>query len=192
MIKPSTKIYMGITGVALIGLGIVCLCYPGATVLSISWLIGLLTLISGVSTIFLWAGARSSRSQGGAILLSGILEVIFGLIFINHNLVLASVLPIVFAIWLLVEGISISIRSADYKAVGFRFWWVLCILGIGAAVLGFLCLREPLMVGGTTISIIAGISIILLGTIDLLALFGIKKFEKARWGWINDTGIDEQ
>ena len=48
MIKPSTKIYMGITGVALIGLGIVCLCYPGATVLSISWLIGLLTLISGV------------------------------------------------------------------------------------------------------------------------------------------------
>ena len=90
------------------------------------------------------------------------------------------------------EGISIAIRSADYKAVGFSFWWVLCILGIGAAVLGFLCLREPLMVGGTTISIIAGISIILLGTIDLLALFGIKKFEKARWGWINDTGIDEQ
>ena len=117
MIKPSTKIYMGITGVALIGLGIVCLCYPGATVLSISWLIGLLTLVSGVSTIFLWAGARSSRSQGGAILLSGILEVIFGLIFINHNLVLASVLPIVFAIWIIVEGISIAIRSADYKAV---------------------------------------------------------------------------
>ena len=186
MVKPSTKIYMGLTGVALIILGIVCLCNPGSTLLSISWLIGLFTLISGVFNFCTWIRSKSYLPQSGMVLLSSILEIILGITFMNHNLLLATMLPLLFGIWLLIEGISLAIRSFDYKAVGFRAWWLLTLLGALAAVGGYFAIVNPFRVGGTALSIIIGAGIIILGIIDILALCGLKKFEKKHFAWLDD------
>ena len=67
--------------------------------------------------------------------------------------------------------------SDDYMKYGFQYWWVLFILGIGAAVLGFFGLRNP-DVSAVTLSTLIGIAIIAVGVAYICALCGIKKFEK--------------
>lgn len=183
--KSSNKIYLGLTGTALIALGIICICNPGATLLSASTLIGLLTLLSGFTTLAAWSKVKFFLPTGN-LLLSAILQIVVGLIFLGNKLFVAAALPVVFACWLLFEGIILAIRSFDFKAVHFGGWWVLFLLGVCAACLGFFSLRSPFEVGAPALSYIIGIGIILLGVIDLIALFGIKKLEKRTFSWIDE------
>ena len=175
--NKGTKILMGITGAALIALGVLCICKPGATLLSASLLIGILTLASGISTIISWSSLKYILPTGN-LLLSGILEVVVGIIFLNHNMVLASILPVVFVIWLLVEGIGLAIRSFTFKNFGFRYWWVCLIVGIILAAGGIVGIMYPIDVAGPMLSYIIGAVIIVFGIVEFVALYGVTKLEQ--------------
>ena len=114
--KTSTKIWMGITGVLLVILGVICIIYPGATLLSTSTVLGILTLASGISTFISWTRIKYYLPTGN-MLLSSILQIILGIFFLNHKLLTASTLPIVFACWLFIEGIILSIRHLISKTL---------------------------------------------------------------------------
>lgn len=181
--KTSSKILMGVTGALLVALGIICICNPDATLLSASLLIGIFTLASGISTIVTWAKLKYFLPTGN-LLLSGILQVILGLIFLNHNMFLAATLPVIFACWLIAEGIILSIRAFDFKKVYFRSWWVILILGIATAVLGILALKDPYEFAGPALSYLIGSGIILLGVMEIIALCEINKIEKCGYRWL--------
>ena len=180
---------MGITGAAFIALSIFCFCRPGATVLSMALLIGIFTLISGAATFCNWIWIRSYFPQSGSVLLSSILQIAIGIIFLNYNMEIATALPYIFAFFLIIEGINIAIRSFDYKKIGFKVWWLALTFGILAAVLGVFSLRQPYLVGGSALSITFGIGLLLIGCFYIVALFGIGKFEKKLR---SNPWIDEQ
>ena len=140
---PSRKIYMGITGAAFAALGIICILKPMSTLVSLAWILGLLTLISGIATLLNWFNLKGYFPQSGSILLSSILQILLGLFFLRHDLAFATMLPIIFAVFLIIEGINLAIRSFDYKKIGFRLWWLNLSLGIIAAVLGFISISTP-------------------------------------------------
>ena len=98
-------------------------------------------------------------------------------------------LPIIFASWILIEGIILAVQSFDYKQLGFSAWWSVLLLGIAGAVLGFLGLKNP-DVAGTALSWIIGLGIISAGVAYLLALFGINRVKQFRANVKN--AIDEQ
>ena len=115
--------------------------------------------------------------NSGTRALSAILEIIVGIIFLANSLFLAVSLPTIFAMWILIESVVITIDSFDYKKVGFSYWWVILLLGICGIVLSILGLRNP-DVTAVTLSTLIGISIISVGCAYILALAGINKFEK--------------
>lgn len=174
---PSRKIYMGITGAALVALGIICISNPFSTVISLAWIIGILTLISGFATLLNWINLRSYFPQSGSILLSSILQIMIGILFLRHDLALAAIMPVIFAIFLIIEGANLAIRSFDYKKIGFKFWWINLVLGILSTILGFLSFSVP-GVGGTTLSLCVGIGLMIVGIVYFIALFAINRFEK--------------
>ena len=174
---PSRKIYMGITGAALVTLGIICVSNPLPTVISLAWILGILTLISGMATLLNWINLKSFFPQSGSILLSSILQIIIGILFLRHDIALAAILPVIFALFLIIEGANLAIRSFDYKKIGFKLWWMNLIFGIAATILGFLSFSVP-GVGGTTLSLCVGIGLMLVGIVYFVALFAINRFEK--------------
>lgn len=167
---------MGVSGALLIALGIICICHPGATILSASFIIGIMTLASGISTIITW-GRLKNLMPTGNLLLAGILEVVVGLIFLNNNMFLAATLPIIFACWILAEGIILAVRSFDFKKFNFKSWWVLLVLGIATAVVGFFSLKEPFDVAAPILTYCIGAAIILLGVVEIVLLCEINKLE---------------
>lgn len=175
--KTGAKILLACSGILLVVLGIVCICNPADTLFASAWLIGLLTLISGISTMVFTFKTQRFLPNSGTRMLSSLLQIFLGIFFLAHKGAVTVSLPIIFAIWVMVEGITLAIESFDFKKVGFSWWWCILLLGIAGAVLGFFGLRNP-VVAGKTLTTLIGLGIISNGISYLVALLGIGKFEK--------------
>ena len=174
--KTSTKIWLAIAGILLVALGVVCISRPTATLFTTAWLIGLFTLITGVSKLMFTFRTQAFLPNSGTRALSAILEIIIGIIFLANNVFLAFSLPVIFAMWITIESVIIVVNSFDYKRVGFPGWWGILLLGICGVVLGILGLRNP-DVTAATLSTLIGLGVIAMGASYLIALLGIQKFE---------------
>ena len=175
--KTSTKIWLCISGLLLIILGVVCIAKPDITLVSAAWLLGCLTLISGISKLVFTFRTQAFLPNSGTRALSAILDIFFGCFFLFNILGTAISLPVVFAIWVMIEGVVIAVQSFDYKKVGFPMWWVLLLLGAGAAVLGYFGVKNLDVTAGV-LSAIIGIAIIANGLAYILAVIGVNRFEK--------------
>ena len=174
--KTSTKIWLAIAGILLVALGVLCICRPAATLFTAAWLIGCLTLFAGISKLVFTFRTQAFLPNSGSRMLSAILQIILGLIFLCNNLFLAVSLPVIFAMWVLIESVIIAVNSFDYKRAGFPGWWAILLLGICGAVLGVMGLRNP-DVSAATLTTLIGLGVIAMGAAYLFALVGIKKFE---------------
>lgn len=174
--KTSTKIWLAIAGILLVALGVLCICRPAATLFTAAWLIGCLTLFAGISKLVFTFRTQAFLPNSGSRMLSAILQIILGLIFLCNNLFLAVSLPVIFAMWVLIESVIIAVNSFDYKRASFPGWWAILLLGICGAVLGVMGLRNP-DVSAATLTTLIGLGVIAMGAAYLFALVGIKKFE---------------
>ncbi len=175
--KTSTKIFLACSGILLIALGVVCICNPAETLFASAWLIGLFTLLSGIGQLIFTFKTQAFLPNSGTRMLSSLLQIFLGIFFLANKYALTASLPVVFAIWVLVEGIMLAIESFDFKRVGFSAWWALLLLGLAAAVLGYLGLRNP-VAAGSTLTTLIGLAVIFNGASYLVALAGVNKFER--------------
>ena len=160
--KTSTKIWMCLAGVALVALGILCIVYPANTLLSVAWVIGCLFFLGGCTQLAAWISTRGFMPLSGLMFFSALLQIVLGCVMIFHPAPVMIALPFLFAFWLLVEGVNLAISSADFRRVGFRYWWCVCCLGILAACFGAYCLFNP-NTGVDSIAWIIGLGIIIDG-----------------------------
>ncbi len=175
--RNSIKILIAVTGGLFILLGILCLTNPGGALFSLAWLMGIITLTSGIVELITILNLQHFIPNSGTRVLSAVFQIIVGCILLGNQLLVTASLPIIFALWIMVEGIIIAIKAFDYKQVAFQYWWCILILGICGAVLGFLGLRDP-VAAGKTLSILIGLGIISEGISFLVTLGGINRFEK--------------
>ena len=175
--KKSTKIMLVVTGILLIVLGVVCICNPAETLFSMAWLIGILTLLSGISKLVFGLRTQNFLPNSGTRILTGVIDVMFGIFFLANSLFVAASLPLIFAIWLIVEGVILVVQSFDYKKAEYQGWWGMLLMGIVVVVLGFFAMKN-LDMAGKTLSILFGCAVTLLGVAYLVAFFGINKFQK--------------
>ena len=178
--KKSYKIWLAITGILLIALGVMCIIKPGSTLFATAWLIGCFTLFSGIAKLVFTFKTQSFMPNSGTRMLSGLFQVIIGLIFLSHNMFVTMSLPLVFILWVMFEGVILAVVSFDYKKFGFSSWWLMLILGIAIVILCIFGLRNldvAYDVAGKTLTLLIGISIIILGLAHLFALTGIKRVE---------------
>lgn len=174
--KTSTKVFLAVSGILLIVLGIVCICQPVETLFASAWLIGLMTLLSGIATLVFTIKTQAFLPNSASRMLSALLQILLGIFFLAHQVALTASLPLIFACWIMVEGVTLAVESFDFKKVGFGYWWCILLLGVATAVLGYFSFRNPAATG-TVMSTLIGISVISAGISYLVALAGINKFE---------------
>lgn len=175
--KARSKVYLIISGILMILTGIIALASPSATLVSLAWIIGINTLVSGIMTLCLYFEEAHGEIGAGSILFDSIANILLGLMFLCNSLLVASVLPFIFAMWALFIGVQMIVHCTDWKKVGIRQWWLELILGIILAALGILCCMKP-VVGAVTISVFVGIGFIAHGIMDFYLLHEMNKVGK--------------
>ena len=116
--KTSTKIFMCLGGVALVVLGVLCIVYPGSTLLSLAWAFGLMLIFSGCSTFGVWAMERHENPFGGLTFLAALLQILFGCLLLANPAPLAVAITFIFAFWVLYgESTCCLIRSITSVSV---------------------------------------------------------------------------
>ena len=168
---------MCLAGVALVALGVLCIVYPLSTLLSLSWVIGLIILVAGCSGMGAWVRLHHFIPQSGLMFFSALLQIILGVLLVFNPAPVAFALPFIFAFWVLFEGIDIAIGSFDFKRIGLRSWWILFCLGIVAACFGVWALCHP-DAGAGIIAVLVGVGIIVDGIGYWVKLAVINKAEK--------------
>jgi uncharacterized membrane protein HdeD (DUF308 family) len=171
------NIYLIVTAVLLIALGVVCIFNPGAGFVSAAWLMGLFILASGISSLIFGLRAQAFLPNAGSTTLLAIFQIIVGLMLATNILASQIALIAVFAMWVMFEGVSLAVLSIDYKKGGYDRWWLMLLLGVCSIILGFLALREPEYTG-TFLGILLGLGILANGIVRIVAFFGLKRIEK--------------
>lgn len=175
--EKGKKIWLCIAGILLIALGVYFIIRPDITLVSAAYVLGMLTLFTGIFKLIFTFRTQAFMPNSGTRMLMGLLDVFFGCFFLFNLFGTAISLPFVFAIWVIIEGVSIFVASFDYKKVGFPYWWALMLLGIVGVVLGILGLRN-MDITAVTLSVLISISVILFGLAHILAVAGVNRFEK--------------
>lgn len=167
MSKTVSRVLWIISGVLLIVAGVACLANPGSALTSVSVLLGLVMLVSGIVDIVIFAAGHSYMIGAGWFLVDGILTVLLSLFILCNKVFTAMTLPFIFGMWLIFSGITKFVNSFDLQRLGVRGWGWFTALGIVLAVVGFISFLSP-FAGAVAIAVMVGIFLILQGLGSIL------------------------
>ncbi len=170
----KVNIYLILTAILLIVLGVVCIFNPGEAFVAASWLVGLLILLTGIFGLVFGLKAQRFLPNAGSTTLLAVFQIMVGFLFLCNGLVAAESLIIVFVMWVIFEGISLSVLSFDYKKSGYDGWWIMLLLGIVSLVLGVVALHNPTGVG-TFMGVLLGLGILANGVERIVAVFALRR-----------------
>lgn len=165
------RIIKVVLGILLAVGGVYCMFTPIATYSVLAWLIGLSMIVEGVASVITWSSRRELGLANGWTLAGSIVSIVLGVFLLGSYMLQFAVdafIAYLIAIWLVVAGISrivgaIAVRSQGKE--GSNGWIIQVVLGVLIAILGVLCIFNPLsIVAG--VGMMLGISIVFVG-IDL-------------------------
>ncbi len=169
---------MLVSGILCIVVGISVMATPFANLLGLAVFISICMLISGFSEVASYF-SEDKEYRSGWVLTGGIITLLVALwlLFGHGTAAIAAVIPFVFAVWVLVSGITRAVGAFSLKSYGAGNWgWVLAA-GILEAVLGGLMMFYPLL-SVTLISAVLAMMFISHGISDIAVFAGLTKAKK--------------
>jgi uncharacterized membrane protein HdeD (DUF308 family) len=151
-------------GILLIIGGVYCFTAPGATFLSLSWMVGALLLVSGIETITAYFLARGTASAVWDLLF-GILAILIAIVVLTNGyaqLFTDGVLVFAFAFWMTASGVLRVAAAFRLKGMDAGVWVWMLIFGILSILLGLYSFVHPL-VTAFAIGFLVGLWILMYG-----------------------------
>ena len=152
--------------VAFIILGLMLLIMPETSLLWICYAFGIVVLMTGAVCLFQYAKLRGTGFTAPFMLVGGVITVGLGIFTLLKPEVVASFLPIVFGLFILVDGCSRIGSAIDLAKRKGQKWWVLLLLSLLSIALGVLLLVNPFD-AMVSVVMLCGILLIVEGAINL-------------------------
>ena len=83
------NIYLFLSALLLIVLGVVCILNPGESFVTMAWLVGLLILLTGVFGLLFGLRAQRYLPNAGSTTLLAVFQIVVGLMFLANGLLAA-------------------------------------------------------------------------------------------------------
>lgn len=168
-------IFLFISGLLMALLGIIVLFTPYESLVALTLFIGFMLLLSGLSEILIFIDQRKDE-RSGWWLAGGILSLIIGIwiLFGRGSDALLTLIPIVFAAWVLFSGVLRIVGSLSLRSYGAKYWWLSTLLGILYSLAGVILLFAPYLSSMIVVYMIA-FSLILYGITNIVIYLSLRK-----------------
>lgn len=134
------RVFKIAAGVILILTGIFCFANPGATFLSIAFLLGCAMLLSGISGTLAYIWISRKRKISNSLMIEGLMSVILGFLVLSNQLLADAAIPVFFGLWVMFTGIIRVVEAYTNRKSGIMsLIWLLAMgaLGIAAGLYAF-------------------------------------------------------
>ena len=142
---------MMLLSIAYIVIGMMLLIMPQTSLLWICYAFGAVVLITGIVCLIQYARLRGTGFTAPFMLVGGVITAGLGIFTLAKPQVVASFLPIVFGIFIVVDGLSRIGSAIDLAKRKGQKWWVLLLLSIVSVALGILLVLHPF---GAAVSVV--------------------------------------
>ncbi len=171
------KIVQIVCALLFIVAGISAFCMPSATLSGIAIFLGIMLIITGIGYVISYFYEKKSMLGANWVLVAGISTILIGIFVLCNETLVASALPIMLAIWILIIGIIRVMSSLDLRRLHFEKWWVSTIVGAGLIILSVLSFFQPI-ISTVLITTFVGLYLVINGIYSLVELYYITKLEK--------------
>lgn len=173
----NMKLSFLLAAVLYIILGLILLIWPGVSATVFCYAFGGILLIYGVVTIVSFF-LRDSR-QGSFVfeLFLGIVAAALGLLFLLRPVIVASVLPVILGLFIVVDGLVNLKRALELRRMLYLRWTVPLALSAGSAVLGLVIVFQPFLAAEALVMLIGAV-LIYEGLSDLWTIFRVSQWTK--------------
>ena len=144
--------------------GVILLFNPGGSLETVTKILGVALLIFGVFSLLKYLMAKE-RGAGDAI--TAAIAVVLGLILLIAPRALASVLPIVAGVVIIIAGIR-GIAGAFASRKSSRSWILSCVFSIVTLILGVVILCNPFSAAKSVVMVL-GVVLIYIGVTGVIA-----------------------
>lgn len=151
---------------AFLVLGVLLLVMPQTSLLWICYAFGAVVLITGIVCLIQYARVRGSGFAAPFLLVGGVITAALGLFTLAQPQTVASFLPVVFGLFILVEGCSRIGAALDLAKRKADKWWVLLLLSLLSIALGLLLLFDPFEAAVSAV-MLCGVLLIVEGALSL-------------------------
>lgn len=154
-----------IAGILCILAGVCVFVFPAESYVTLSVLFGILMLVTGAAQLIISATSGNYLMMKGYFIVGGVLDVILGIFLCVYPGVTLFILPILMGLWLMYHSFMIISFSGDLDTFRQSGGGMFTVIGILLLLLSIFVLVDPLSVGIATVIFVAGIGLILLGTL---------------------------
>lgn len=163
-----------ITSVVLLVLGGLLIFESEATIVSISYIIGGILIALGIVALIRFVRNYKSISNSELDIVYGIVTIILGSLIISHPKALASIMPFVLGICIVINSAGKLTTAMELKSNNSDTWIMTTIVAILSAICGVILIFNP-FAGATMITQVVGIFIIIYAILDIISTLTIKK-----------------
>jgi len=159
---------MAAEGIIALIIGALILAWPGMTLVTLTWIVGIFILLAGICALIALIG--SYKGQRAVLIAGGLLGIILGCIFLAWPIDTTVVLLWLLMIWLVLYGIYRIVHAIRQPPEDHSRWLDIC-LGIISLVIGVLLIALPALEGLEVLALLLGIYAVIAGII-LISLAG--------------------
>lgn len=163
-----------ITSGFLMVLGILLLFQSEITILSISYVLGAILIAIGVLAIIRFIKNTNNSTKSELDIIYGVVTVILGLLIIQNPQAIASIIPIILGITIIINSATKLQYSFELKANKNNQWKATMLVSIISTICGVVLLFNPFK-GAVLLTQVVGIFIIIYSVLDIISTIAIKK-----------------
>lgn len=163
-----------ITSGFLMVLGILLLFQSEITILSISYVLGAILIAIGVLAIIRFIKNTNNSTKSELDIVYGVVTVILGLLIIQNPQAIASIIPIILGITIIINSATKLQYSFELKANKNNQWKATMLVSIISTICGVVLLFNPFK-GAVLLTQVVGIFIIIYSVLDIISTIAIKK-----------------
>ncbi|MGI6183039.1 MAG: HdeD family acid-resistance protein [Candidatus Fimadaptatus sp.] len=163
---------MILTSMLTILLGLVMLFFPGVSALAVCIMFGAALTIDGIVKLI---GYFSKDDMGYMFrydLISGVVQLITGILLLMHPRVIMAAIPVVLGIALVCDCLIKGRLALGLKREGYGMWWLSMLAAVLEAVMAILMIANPFP-SASAIFIMIGVAAVISGAIELINVLRI-------------------
>ena len=184
-----------ITSLVLIAFGVMLIMKSEATIITISYVLGGILVALGVLAVIKFIQGTNKENKNELDIVYGVVTVILGVLIITHPQAIASIIPLVLGVAIIISSSTKLQYAFELKANKNNLWKVTMIVSIISTLCGVLLLFNPFK-GAVIFTQLVGGFIIAYAVLDIISTMTIrrnfKKIHKAIESVVTDAEVVEE